>query len=187
MSKRVFILHGWGDYYNKGWFSWLEKELKKKGFEAKSLNMVPQPPVLSKWKVILKKAVKNPDKDVFFVGHSAGVMTILHYLSELLKDAKVGGVVMVAGWTDDLGMGELKNFFKTSLDWKKVKSHCKKFISIYSNNDPYVKPYHAKVFKTKLGAKLVLDKGKKHFSHEEGIDKLRSVLNEVLKISEKFK
>lgn len=182
-KKQVFILHGWGDYYNKGWFSWLEKELNKKGFDAIALDMKPQPPVLKIWKNILKKAVKNPDENTFFVGHSAGVMTILHYISELQENIKVGGVVMVAGWTDDLGMDELKNFFEKPLDWNKVKEHCNKFIYIYSDNDPYVKKYHAKIFKEKLNAKLLLEKGKKHFSYEEGIDELPSAFNALVKIS----
>jgi len=65
-KKQVFILHGWGDYYNKGWFPWLEKELNKKGFDAIALDMKPQPPVLKIWKNILKKAVKNPNENTFF-------------------------------------------------------------------------------------------------------------------------
>jgi uncharacterized protein len=181
--KKVFILHGWGDHYNKGWFPWLKKELELRGFETKSLNMIPQPPILNKWKNILKKACPKPDKNTYFIGHSASAMTILHYLSELSENTIIGGIVLVAGWTDDLEMEELQNFFKKELDWKKVKKHCKKFIDIYSDNDPYVKSYHAKVLKQKLGAKLILDKGKKHFSHEEEIDELHSVLNAVIEIS----
>ena len=183
MPIRVFILHGWGDYADKGWFPWLAAELKKRGIDAVALNMEPQPPVLSQWKEILSKAVGTPDMETYFVGHSAGAMTILHYLAEQPENVEVGGVVMVAGWTDDLGMDELKNFFETLLDWNMVKKHCKRFVCIYSDDDPYVKPYHADVFKQKLGAKLVPEKNKKHFSHEEGIDELPSALNEVLIIS----
>ncbi|MBI2109946.1 alpha/beta hydrolase [Candidatus Woesearchaeota archaeon] len=178
--KRVFILHGWGDYYNKGWFKWLERELIDIGFSAKALDMKPQPPILNKWVDLLKKAVKTVDKDTYFVGHSAGVQTILHYLQNLPSGIKAGGVVMVAGWNDDLGMNELKNFFKNNLNWNKIKSHCNNFISIRSNDDPYVKPYHAKIFKEKLGATLILEKGKKHFSFEDGINKLPIVLKAVL-------
>ncbi len=173
-------MHGWGDHYDKGWFSWLQKELVNGGFKAESLNMIPQPPVLDEWKKILKKACPKPDHNTYFVAHSASVMTLLHYLAELPESVVVGGCVFVAGWTDDLGMDELKNFFEKPLDWKKVNKHCKKFIAIYSDNDPYVKLYHAKVFEKKLSAKLVLEKGKKHFSHEEGIDELPAVLNAVI-------
>lgn len=181
--KIVFILHGWGDYYNRGWFKWLEQELNNKGFSAKALDMKPQPPILEKWLDILKKAAKNPNKDTYFVGHSAGVQTILHYLQWLPADVKIGGVVMVAGWIDDLGMSELKNFFENKLNWNKIKSHCDKFVFIYSDDDPYVKSYHAEIFKEKLGAKLILEKGKKHFSFEEGVNELPSALKAVLELS----
>lgn len=184
-KKKVFILHGWGDFYNKGWFPWLKKELEKKGFLAESLNMIPQPPLLNKWLAILKKEVNNPDKGTYFVGHSAGVQTILHYLQELKEGIEVGGFIIVAGWTDDLGMDELKNFFENELDWEKVKIHCKNFIVIYSDDDPYVKQYHAEIFKEKLGARLILDKRKKHFSHEEGINELPSALKAVLELAKK--
>ncbi|QQG39200.1 MAG: serine hydrolase family protein [Candidatus Woesearchaeota archaeon] len=181
--KRVYILHGWGDYHDKGWFPWLKKKLEENGFSANALEMKPQPPILKDWLNILKKAVKNPDKDIYFVGHSAGVMTILHYLQDLPENVSVGGVVMVAGWTDDLGMNELKNFFENPIDWNKVKAHCKNFVYVYSDNDPYVSTFNADVFKEKLGARLILEKGKKHFSFEEGISELPTVLNELLKIA----
>ncbi len=183
VKKQVFILHGWGDYYNKGWFSWLEKKLKKNGFDAVALNMKPQPPILEAWKNILSKSVKNLDENTYFVGHSAGVMTILSYISELPENINVGGVVMVAGWTDDLEMDELKNFFEKSLDWNKVKEHCNKFVYIYSDNDPYVKTYHAKIFKEKLNAKLILEKGKKHFSYEDGVNELQIAFTELIELS----
>lgn len=182
-KKRVFILHGWGDYYNKGWFPWLAKELNKNDFDAIALDMKPQPPILKIWKNILSKSVKNLDENTYFVGHSAGVMTILHYLSELPGNIEVGGVVMVAGWTDNLEMDELNNFFQKPLNWNKVKKHCNRFVYIYSDNDPYVKTYHAKIFKEKLSAKIILEKGKKHFSYDDGINELQSAFNALIELS----
>ncbi len=178
--KRVFILHGWGEYPDKGWFPWLKKELEKKGVKAEVLKMVPQPPVLSKWKDILSKAVGKPDKDTYFVCHSAGVQTALHYIAELPAKTKVGGIVMVAGWVDGLGMPELKHFFDAPLNWKAVREHCAKFIAIYSDNDPYVKTYHAESLEDELGAENWLAEGMKHFSHEEGVDKLPIALKAVM-------
>ena len=32
MSKRVFVIHGWGGYPEEGWKPWLKKELEKRGF-----------------------------------------------------------------------------------------------------------------------------------------------------------
>jgi predicted alpha/beta hydrolase family esterase len=32
MTKRVFIVHGWGGFPKEGWFPWLQHELKKENF-----------------------------------------------------------------------------------------------------------------------------------------------------------
>ena len=61
-------------------------------------------------------------------------------------------------------------FFIKPFDFAKIKSHCKKFILIHSDNDPYVKPYHAKYFANKLEIGSILMGGKKHFNLEAGED-----------------
>jgi len=183
MPKRVFIVHGWGEQANKGWFPWLKKELEAKGFEANVPSMKPQPPILGKWKALLKKAVGKPDENTYFVGHSAGCQTILHYLAELPEGTKVGGVVLVAGWTDDLGIPELANFFAKPLDWTKARKCSERFFALYSDNDPYVKSYHAEELEDKLGAEATLVEGKKHFGQEDRVNKLPEVLNILLEIA----
>lgn len=125
-------------------------------------------PELSKWLPKLKEGVGVPDKNLYLIGHSAGVVTILRYL-EGLKDAqRVGGVVMVAGFTEDLGFKELKSFFARPLDFAEIKAHASKFVAINSDNDPYVPVRYGEELRDELGAKLIVKHKMGHFSGHVG-------------------
>ena len=36
MSKRAFIIHGWGGNPNKDWIPWVVLQLKEKGYEVRA-------------------------------------------------------------------------------------------------------------------------------------------------------
>src|SRR3990167_5523753 len=97
--KRVFIIHGWGSNPKDDWFPWIKKELESKGFKVE-IPVMPNTdePKVNEWVGFLKKIVKNPDKDTYFIGHSIGCQTILRYLENLDKKIKIGGCIFVAGW-----------------------------------------------------------------------------------------
>ncbi len=181
MTRRVFIIHCWGGKPNAYWYPWLKKKLEKKGFEV---NVPAMPntdhPRMNAWINHLKKLVGKPDKDCYFVGHSIGCITILRYLEAI--DKKVGGVVLVAGYTTDLGYEDLKSFFTKPIDWKKINDNCRKFVVIHSDNDPYVSlHYGTEIFKSKINARLIIEHNKGHF--ENNITELPSALKSVLKLS----
>ena len=185
--KRAIIVHCWDGYPNYCWYPQTKKELEEKGF----LVEVPQMPEtnlpkLSLWLPKLKKVIGTPDESLILVGHSAGVITILRFLEGLKEGEKVGGVVMVAGFSDDLGYEELKNFFETPIDFEKVRKHCHNFVAIASDNDPYVPLKYGDIFKEKLGAKLIIKHQMGHFSgpvdDTESIISLPEVSEEILKM-----
>lgn len=184
MSKRAFLIHGWDSYPEEGWRPWLRDKLKKKGFQV-HVPAMPNTshPKLEEWKSHLIKNVGTPDKDCYFVGHSLGCITILRYLESLKPGQQVGGVILVAGFTSHLGYEEIERFFKNPINWEKVKTHCKKFVYIYSDNDPYVSTHYSEFFKEKLKAKIILKQDMRHFSGNDGINELPVVLEEILRIS----
>ncbi|HVF69554.1 MAG TPA: alpha/beta hydrolase [Xanthomonadales bacterium] len=129
---------------------------------------------------------------MFLVGHSVGCIAILRYLEQLKDNEKVGGVVFVAGFTDDLSNvdsieGELKNFFETPILWDKLKAKANKYVVIHSDNDPYVSRKYGDVFKEKLGAKLIVKKNMGHFSGEvdnsKSVTSLPDVIREIQEMS----
>jgi predicted alpha/beta hydrolase family esterase len=180
--KRLVIVHGWDGFPEECWFPWLKKESEKAGFNV-FVPQMPQPdaPHIDRWVPHLAKTVGKPDDKLVLVGHSAGCITILRYMETLPKEAKVGRVVLVAGFTDNLGFKELDNYFQRPIDWNKIKSHCSSFVSIYSDNDQYVPVKHADVFRKNLGARMVAERGKNHMGGSDNVTELQSALDAVLK------
>lgn len=181
--KKVVIIHCWDGYPEYCWYPQTKKELEEKGFEVE-VPVMPETdlPKLSLWFPKLKEVVGEPDEDLYLVGHSAGVITILRYLEQLEGGKKVEGVVMVAGFTDDLGYEELKSFFETPIDFEKIKTRANHFVAIHSDNDPYVPLKHGDIFKEKLGAKLIVKIGMGHFSGPVDDTKSITFLPEVSEV-----
>jgi len=189
MTKRVFIVHGWGGNPDEGWFPWLKKELEKRNFKVEVPAMPgTEHPKIETWVPYLAKLVKKADKDTYFVGGSIGCQTILRYLET--NAGKIGGVVFVAGWVslapkamptkEDKKIA--KPWLETPIDFGKIKKTTKNFTAVFSDNDPYVPMENIDIYRKKLGAKIIIEKKKGHFSGEDNITELPIVLNELLKM-----
>jgi len=163
--KRAIIIHYWEGYPEYCWYPWVKENLEKKDFQV-FIPEMPETgtPQLNKWLITTKKIVGQPDKNTYLIGHSLGNITILRYLESRQDNEKIGGAILVAGFTDDLGYKEISSFFKKPIDFKKIKNHCDKFITIHSDNDPHVALKYADIFKEKLGAKIIVKRNKGHFS-----------------------
>jgi uncharacterized protein len=184
MNKRVFMVHGWDGSPDEGWRPWLKVKLEKIGF-AVSIPTMPDAsdPKQEAWVNHLSEVVGSPDEQSYFIGHSLGCIAILRYLESLPEEIRVGGVILVAGFDDDLGVSELSDFFKTPIDWEKIRAHADSFVSIESDNDPYGLEKYNEVFSKKLHAKTLLEHDMKHFSGDDGITELPVVLRELLQIA----
>ena len=190
--KRVFIVHGWDGYPEEGWFPWLKKALEEKGF-AVFVPQLPKPdePRINNWVPKLKEVVGVPDAQTYFVGHSMGCQTIARYLETLSEDVIVGGAVFVAGFfkrltnleDDDVVRSVADLWLKTPLDLQKVKAHLKKSVAIFSDNDPYVPIDNKEDFIDPLKSKIVVERGKGHFSARTGTTELPVALQSILEIA----
>lgn len=175
---RIFLVHGWGGKPEGGWFPWLKEELEHKGFSVLSVRMPePSKPEPKAWVKALSAAVEIPRNNCFLVGHSLGCITILRYLETLGEHQEIGGAVLVAGFSEGLGFREISSFFTEPLHWKKVRSHCKSFTAIHSDDDPYVTPKYGEVFRQQLGAKVIMARGMGHFEQKENPLILQAVLD----------
>ena len=191
-QKRVFIIHGWDGYPEEGCFPWLKSELENRGFIVKNPAM-PEPlkPQIETWVKYLKEQVGTPDENTILLGHSIGAQAILRYLESLPKGVKIGGVVFLAGWvhlTDDAYETDedikiAEPWLMTPINWAEVKSKAVKFIAIFSDNDPVVPFSDSEIFVNMLGAKIIIEHNKKHFSGSDGITELPSALESILEIA----
>lgn len=185
--KRAIIVHCWDGYPEYCWYPQTKKELEAKGFEV-TVPAMPETdmPKLSLWLPMLTEVVGTPDEELYLIGHSAGCITIMRYLEGLTDTQNVGGVVFVAGFTDNLGFDELTNFFETPINFDKIQTKTKHFVAIASDNDPFVPLKHIDIFKEKLGAEVIIKHNMKHFSgevdDEESCTSLPEVIQAILKM-----
>ena len=187
--KRAIIIHCWEGYPEYCWYPWVKENLERKDFQVFVPKMPEtEMPKLDKWLRATKEIVGKPDKNTYLIGHSLGNITIFRYLESLKNNEKIGGTVLVAGFTDNLGYKEISSFFKKPVDFKKIKNHCDKFIAIHSDNDPYVDLKYADIFKEKLGARIIIKHDKGHFSgpieNKKSCVELPDVVEAIIEITE---
>lgn len=189
MPRRAYIIHGWDGYPGEGWQLWLRRALQERGFTAKTPAMPDtRRPVIGSWISTLQREIGAPDGETFLIGHSIGAQAICRYLETLSGGEPIGGAVFVAGWTtltpeafEEAGDQETaRPWLETAIDWRRVKSHCSKFTAIFSDSDPFVPLSDADVFHKNLGAEIIIESGKGHFSGSDGITELTSALATVL-------
>lgn len=196
MTKRVFIVHGWGGSPDGDWYPWVKKELEEQGFNVEVPAMPDtEEPVIEKWVSFLNKKVGTPDVNTFFVGHSIGCQTIIRYLETLHPSVIVGGAVFVAGWTK-LNMKKIreeevediaKPWLETSIQWALVNEHLKNSVAIFSDNDYYVPLEEKNVFEENLNSKTIVLKNKGHFTASDDVTELPVVLDELLELVKETK
>ena len=186
--RRAIIVHCWGGSPEYCWYPWVKKELEARGFEV----VVPafpntDNPKFYEWLSKLKEAVGEPDEDLYLIGHSLGCITIMRYLEILPENKKIGGVVFVAGFNENVGFDEIQSFFETSMDLEKIKDKVKNgFVAIHSDNDPYVDLKYVDIFKEKLGAEIIIKHNANHFSGSVEGEETCSELPDVVQSIKKF-
>jgi len=190
MAERIFIIHGWDGYPEEGWFPWLKKELEARGFTAVAPAMPnPRKPTIPEWVSFLQQRIGIADEQTFLVGHSMGAQAILRYLETLDGAERVSLAMFVAGpvtltpaaYVEEGDEETAKPWLETPIDWGKVRLRAKKFIAIFSDNDPFVPLADADIFRQQLDAEIIIEHGKGHFSGSDGITELPSALAAVLK------
>ncbi|MBX4205288.1 MAG: alpha/beta hydrolase [Candidatus Doudnabacteria bacterium] len=190
--KRVYLIHGWEGNPKNNWFPWLKSKLEEQGFEVLAPAMPhAEAPNRMEWTTTLHDLILNPDEETFLVGHSMGCQAIQRYLETLSDDKIIGGAVLVAGWINDPrweGRTEeeikvVKDWFDVPKDYEKIKNHCKKFISIFSTNDPFISQPNWKEASEILGSEVVMAENKSHFDDEAGIKELPEAFGALIEMS----
>lgn len=182
MTKLFHIIHRWYGNSECDWIPWLREELKRRGLNSIAYDMPDtNRPKMQDWVSFISAAVANPDEGTYFVGHSIGCQAIIRYIADLPDGVVVGGAVLVAPWVQVVNLESdekpiAKPWSETPIDWEKAKQHSKRFTIIYSNNDKWVTESEAKTIGEMLGAKMVLDRHKGHFTEEDGVTQLPSLL-----------
>lgn len=183
MAKRVVIVHGWGGSPEDCWIPWLKKKLEGEGFSVAVPEMPDtNNPRMDAWVGRVMDEVGEPDGELYMVGHSLGNITIMRYLESLGEGQKIGGAVLVAALIDSK-KEKIKAFFADPIGWDRIREAGGKFVAINSDDDPHVPVSHGETIRDMLGAELIVQRNKGHFSIGDSCTELPVVLESVLKIS----
>ena len=185
--KKVILVHGWEATSKSDFFPWLKKELDKGKIWSYFPDMPnSEEPKIEEWIPFLKKNIKKIDNETILIGHSIGCQAVLRYMETLPKNVKIDRCILIAPWMklDEETIKEegeevvaiAKPWMETPINWEKVKSHCRDFICIFSDNDPYVPLSNKKLFKENLNAKPIILHNRHHFDGGNGIKKLPEIL-----------
>lgn len=192
--KKVYIIHGWGGRPHEHWMDWLEAEIKRYGFEVFQPTMPnTDNPEIVAWVNHLKTVVGIPDKETYFIGHSIATRTIFRYLETVQENVKVGGAVFIAPWIkldmnsiEEEGEESVKiveSWINIPINFEKIKSHLVNITAIFSDNDQFVPLDQKSLFEKELGAKIIVEHNKGHFTEEDGVTSLPSALQAFLEMA----
>ncbi len=185
MKKRAFIIHGWEGSPESNWFPWAKAELENNNFKV-TVPQMPNAdfPKQEEWLSFMKESIGEVDENTFLIGHSLGVITILRFLESLEGDQKIGGIILVAGFSESLGtISVIENFFTTIVKYEKIKLHCKNIVIINSDNDPYVPIEKGEILRDKLAGKFIVFRNAGHLNEGTGNNRFPELVEELLKIS----
>jgi len=182
MQKKIFIIHRWDGAPSKDWLPWIKEELEKKGFEVIVPEMPnTEEPKIEEWVPFLAKFASKVDENTFFIGHSIGCQTIMRYL-ETVYPKKIGRIIFVAPWfnlinlEDEESKAIAKLWLQTPINLEKVKNATDNITVFMSDNDPFVPLSDKEIFQGKLGAKVMVENNKGHYTQDDGIMKIPNLL-----------
>jgi uncharacterized protein len=187
-KKRVILVHGWSGHARNHFFPSVKTALTAKGYKVIAVKQIDSDtPKIKPWVAQLQEAVGTIDAETYFVGHSIGCQVIIRYLAQQKK--RCGGAVFVGGWfqlmpdatptADDRRIA--KPWLFDPIDFAAVKKNLATSVAILSDDDPFVPlaPNKA-VFTNVLKSKVIVERKKGHFTKEDGVTAMPSVVKELL-------
>lgn len=174
--KQALIIHGYGGKNKGNWFPWLKEALEKIDFHVDCPQFPnAEEPKEIEWtqtiKDLWKPETPHQPETTFrtIIGHSLGGTEVLRAL-ELDWAEPIDLAILVAATNNDSRRPALANFFTTPFDFEKIRHNAKKFILIFSDADPHIKPETGPYFQQKLGptAELFMLSNAGHFMDSDG-------------------
>lgn len=189
MNNKVLIIHGYGGSSEGNWFPWLKSELEKLNWNVSVPNLphTNEPKLAEQLSALT--TVWNPQESWggktdgtngkrVLIGHSLGGSLLLYLLEQEWKEP-VDLAILVASTSHKAHLPELESYFATAHNFEKIKKNCKKFILIFSDNDPYIAtdtgPFYQHQFNP--NAELFMIHGAGHFMKKDGYEEFPLVFD----------
>lgn len=177
---KVYVTHGYDSNPSKNWFMWLRDELEKIGVKTHLLQMPnPSAPNPSEWLDSMRKQVNNVDCNTYFVGHSLGTLTTMHFLQNLDID-RIGGFILVSGFYKPVkGLENLNSFVEIKINFKKLQNITHKRLVICARNDNIVPASFSYDLAQELDSDVFQTSSGGHFMETEGYTKFPLILEQL--------
>jgi len=141
----------------------------------------PKNQSLQNWQYVFNEYEQYLDENSVVVGHSLGSAFLLRVLENLKRPIK--SAYFIAGFTGLLANAEFdelnKTFVTKKFNWAKIKSNCKRFYVINSDNDPYVPLEKGKSLAKNIDAELIIIKNAGHINLEAKYTKFDLLLEKI--------
>ncbi|MCU7698393.1 alpha/beta hydrolase [Acinetobacter sp. AYS6] len=181
---QIFVLHGYSASINDHWFQDLKHQIED---EHTSVTLIPFPdsenPDVDAWQKVLDLQIPNVDENTYFVAHSLGVITLLHFLQRH-DYQNIGGMILVSGFSDFISDSSVLNSYitKSKVDTNYFKGIKKKLVYL-SDNDDLVPPKLTIQLAKEIDAPYITVPNGGHFLGREGytafpqlVDSLKEML-----------
>lgn len=184
----IYVVHGYTASSKDEWFPWLKSKLTENNIKVTIFDMPnSNSPNVIQWDSHLDKNITECDENTFFVGHSLGCISLLRYLEKQPVDKKIGGVVLVSGFLEEVPtLPMLDSFIKHDLNVKKLTELIRNLCVISSPSDSIVDYKYSCELAKQLKAKLITVENGGHFIAQEGFTEFPLVYDELCKMIKEF-
>ncbi|MFI0780087.1 RBBP9/YdeN family alpha/beta hydrolase [Streptomyces sp. NPDC021212] len=180
-QRRASIIHGYGASPEDHWFGWLGEQLDAHGIVT-TIPALPNPqdPDPAQWTEAVRTDVGTPDENTIVIAHSLGCLTVLRHLRSLPAPWRLGTLVLVSGFVDQLpALPELNSYIGDGCDVEELTHHVDRLTILRSDADPYVPPGHTDRLAGLLGISAEVVPGAGHFLASDGVTSLREALEAI--------
>jgi len=181
MTDRIVVVPGFGANPDLHWFPWLATQGRERGARVEVVSLPdPLSPRRADWEAVTAAAVGEPDGATWIVGHSLGCITALRVLDALEGSWRLGGLLLVAGFSGRLpALPALDGYLADPAPIRRVRDLADRRIVFSSDNDPVVPVTATARLAEELAARLVVLPGRGHFTEETGVRTLPEAVAEI--------
>ncbi|MCH4247676.1 MAG: alpha/beta hydrolase [Acinetobacter populi] len=168
-KQQIYVLHGYAASIQDHWFMDFKQSLENK-YTHVDLIAFPnsQHPDAKKWQQTLDQTIAKVDEHTYFVAHSLGVITLLHFL-ERHQIKKVGGIILVSGFSDPIpGFPDLDEYILANQINPTHFQHAGQTYMLISDNDSIVPKAYSLAFARKLNIPYRILPNSGHFLGSDG-------------------
>ncbi|MGQ1140440.1 RBBP9/YdeN family alpha/beta hydrolase [Acinetobacter baumannii] len=182
--RQIFVLHGYSASINDHWFLDLKHQIED---ENTTVTLIPFPdsehPDIDAWQKVLDDQIPAVNENTYFVAHSLGVITLLHFLQR--RDYQnIGGMILVSGFSGPISdSSPLSPYITKSKVDTNYFGDIKKKLVYLSDNDDLVPPQLTIQLAKDIDAPYITVPNGGHFLGREGytefpqlVDSLKEML-----------